>query len=143
MNKLNLRLMTKFDFNAVRLVWKESGIELSFSDSDNELHCMLERNPRYCFVLENGNNIIGGVLGGFDGRRGWIHHLAIHPDYQQKGYGKMLLDKLISVFEEDKIVKLKLEILESNKEVINFYKHLGWDMRPELTTMSLNLPRDH
>ena len=136
-----IRLMTKEDFEQVRAVWSASGIELSASDTDIELARMLERNPHYCFVLEDEKSIIGAVLGGFDGRRGWIHHLAVSPTFQQKGYGKMLLDNLITAFEKDKIIKLKLEVVETNKKVLNFYESLGWDLRPEITTMSLNLPR--
>ena len=53
----------------------------------------------------------------------------------------MLLNTLITAFEKDKILKIKLEVVESNKEVINFYLKQGWDLRPEITTMSMNLPR--
>ncbi len=133
--------MSEADFNAVRSVWMASGIELSKSDEIQELHRMIQRNPNYCFVLEDSDLLIGAVLGGFDGRRGWIHHLAILPDYQKKGFGKELLNKVIHAFEEDNIVKIKLEVLETNKNVIEFYLKQGWYLRPEITTMSMNLPR--
>jgi putative acetyltransferase len=133
--------MTQNDFEEVRILWKDSGIELSQSDDINELKRMILHNPNYCLVIESEKKIIGAVLGGFDGRRGWIHHLAIHPSHQKMGYGKLLLDALILAFETDNVIKIKLEVLESNNKVIEFYKKLGWDLRKEITTMSLNLPR--
>ena len=133
--------MTELDFDAVREIWAKSGIDLSASDEHNELLRMIQRNPQFCFILEQDKSIIGAVLGGFDGRRGWIHHLAVLPSYQQKGYGKMLLDKVIEAFEKNKIIKIKLEVLETNKKVIDFYVKQGWDLRPEITTMSMDLPR--
>lgn len=141
---MHIRAMTEKDFDVVRIIWTKSGIELSASDDPEELLRMITRNPKYCFVLEHEeyeSTLIGAVLGGFDGRRGWIHHLAVLPEYQKKGYGKMLLNKVITAFENDKIVKIKLEVLESNKKVLDFYERQGWDLRPEITTMSMNLPR--
>lgn len=132
--------MTKNDFEMVRTIWKKTGIEITTSDNDQELSRMITRNPHYCFVLEI-DKLIGAVLGGFDGRRGWIHHLAVLPDFQNRGYGKLLLNEVISAFEKDNIVKIKLEVVDTNKKIIEFYNHLGWDLRPELTTMSMNLPR--
>ena len=133
--------MIEKDFDTVRTIWIASGIELTTSDEYPELLRMIRRNPDYCFVLEQENEIIGAVLGGFDGRRGWVHHLAVHPKYQKKGYGKKLLDEVIDAFERDKIIKIKLEVLETNGQVIEFYKKQKWDLRPEITTMSMNLPR--
>ena len=138
---VKIRLMAKSDFSAVRKVWQEAGIDLSSSDTEQELARMIERNPKFCFVGEESNSIIAAVLGGFDGRRGWIHHLAVLPLYQKTGLGKMLLDTLITAFEKEKILKIKLEVVDSNKEVINFYLKQGWDLRHEITTMSMNLPR--
>ena len=105
---------------------------------------MLQHNPNLCLVLELSNDekkIIGAVLGGFDGRRGWIHHLAINPLYQNKGIGTIIMNELTKRFDNMGVAKLKLEILEKNKKVIEFYKKIGWDLRNDLKTMSLTLKR--
>ena len=134
--------MKEKDLALVRLLWEENGFFLTISDSIPELTRMIKQNPKLCFVMETEEeDLIGAVLGGYDGRRGWIHHLAVHPAHQKKGYGKLLLNEVIDSFERDKIVKIKLEVLESNNKVIEFYKMQGWDLRSEITTMSMNLPR--
>ena len=141
---MQIRLMIEEDLELVRQLWIECGFTLTESDTIAELKRMINHNPDLCFVLKKveDDSIIGAVLGGFDGRRGWIHHLAIHPQYQKKGLGKKIMNKIIGTFEEKKVLKVKLEVLENNKAVIEFYTNLGWDIRPELTTMSFNLQKN-
>ena len=142
--KFNIREMTDADLSRVQILWKEAGFSLAFSDTIPELKKMLQHNPNLCLVLELANDekkIIGAVLGGFDGRRGWIHHLAINPLYQNKGIGTKIMDELTRRFEDMGAVKLKLEILEVNNNVIEFYKKIGWDLRTDLKTMSLTLKK--
>ena len=81
-------------------------------------------------------------MGGFDGRRGWVHHLAVKPSHRRKGLGKKLMADLVSAFKSKDIIRIKLEILETNGEIIQFYKEIGWNLRTELITMSLDLPRE-
>lgn len=136
----NIRIMKESDISDVIQLWKEVGFTLSESDSIYEVSRMIKHNQNTCLVIiDNKNRLIGSILGGFDGRRGWIHHLSIAKNYQNKGYGKKLLNKLISVFEENHVIKLKLEV--NNKDLVDFYLNNGWDIRNELTTFSLNLPR--
>ena len=143
-NLLEIRDMTINDYENVIALWKKAGIHLGYSDTKPEIKRMLDHNPGLCLVLINKqtNKIIGAVLGGFDGRRGWVHHLAVDPEYQKQGLGKMIMDELTKRFKEKKVVKLKLEVLRENSGVITFYKKLGWDLRDEIITMSLTLIAD-
>ncbi len=139
---IKIRELRISDYENAIKIWQKAGIHLSASDRKDEIDKMLKHNPNLCLALENNNQMIGLVLGGFDGRRGWIHHLAVLPEFQGKGYGKLLMDELISRFKNMNIVKVKLEVVEDNRKVIEFYKHLGWDERPEIITMSLSLRED-
>lgn len=133
--------MEENDIPKVQEIWRAVNIELTYSDKCEELVKMIKYNPGLCLVLKDTlkKDILGAVLGGFDGRRGWIHHLAIHPSIQGKKYGTLLMDELLRRFKERNIVKLKIEIFKSNKKVIDFYKKLGWDHRTDLSTMSFTL----
>ncbi len=133
--------MEEKDLPKVQDVWRAVNIDLAFSDKHEELVKMIKFNPGLCLVLKDTlkSDILGAVLGGFDGRRGWIHHLAIHPSIQGKKYGTLLMDELLRRFEERNVAKLKIEIFKSNKDVIKFYKKLGWEHRTDLSTMSLTL----
>jgi len=136
-----IREMEEKDLSKVQDIWRTVNIELTYSDKHEELVKMIKFNPDLCLVLKepSENDILGAVLGGFDGRRGWVHHLAIHPSIQGKNYGTMLMDELLRRFKEKNVAKLKLEIFKSNKKVIDFYKKLGWDHRTDLSTMSFTL----
>ena len=139
--ELIIREMEEKDIPKVQDIWRAVNIELTYSDKHEELVKMIKHNPELCLVLRDPieKDIFGVVLGGFDGRRGWVHHLAIHPSIQGKKYGTLIMDELLRRFKERNAVKLKLEVLKSNKDVIDFYKKLGWDHRTELSTMSLTL----
>jgi len=133
--------MVEKDLPKVLDLWREAHIELTFSDNLKELVRMLNHNSGLCLVMKDTlkRNIYGAVLGGFDGRRGWVHHLAIHSSIQGKKYGTLLMDELIRRFKARNVVKLKIEILKSNIGVIDFYKKIGWNLRNDLSTMSLTL----
>lgn len=141
MSNFQISVMTEKDIPELQQLWHLVKFEKTYSDQFQEIKKMILRNPRLCLCLKdlNSNRLVGAVLGGFDGRRGWIHHLAIHPEYQKKGFGLRLMKKLTREFEMMGVAKLKLEIVESNHSVITFYEKLGWQTRPELTTMSLTL----
>ncbi len=138
-----IREMKEKDIPKVQDLWREVNIELTYSDKHEELVKMIKHNPELCIVLKDTieKDIFGAVLGGFDGRRGWIHHLAIQPSIQGNKYGTFMMDELFRRFKEKNVVKLKLEVLKNNKDIIDFYKKLGWTHRTDLTTMSFTLKK--
>ena len=121
--------------NVVQL-WKKTDLTITSSDSREEIKRMLEWNPEFLLITKIDEKVIGVVMGGFDGRRGYVHHLAIDPKYQKKGFGRLLIDELMKRFREKKIHKVHLFIEKRNKGVISFYQKLGWVMRNDLVMMS-------
>ncbi len=117
-------------------LWNKAGISVGSSDSKNEVERMLERNPNLFLIGKIEENVIAVVMGGFDGRRGYVHHLAVDPIYQKKGYGKKLVDDLISEFRRIGVHKIHLFIEKQNQDVVDFYGNLGWQMRNDLIMMS-------
>jgi ribosomal protein S18 acetylase RimI-like enzyme len=137
-----IRNMTKIDIPFVQQLWERSGIDLTLSDSKIEIKRMINYNKNLCLVgidTSNENKIVSAVLGGFDGRRGWVHHLAVDPNYRRKKLGTLLMEELLLRFKKLNVVKVKLEILRSNLDVVDFYKQQNWDYRDDLVTMSYNL----
>ncbi|MHA2127558.1 MAG: GNAT family N-acetyltransferase [Promethearchaeota archaeon] len=74
-------------YEEVIQLWRKAGIGVSSSDSKKEFQRMLQRNPDLCLIGKLEKKILAAVIGGFDGRRGYVHHLAVDPSYQRKGYG--------------------------------------------------------
>jgi ribosomal protein S18 acetylase RimI-like enzyme len=96
---------------------------------------MLNRNPDLFLIGTLKDKVVAVVMGGFDGRRGYVHHLAIDPTYQRQGYGTKIMTKLNENFRQKGIQKVHLFVEKRNKEVIEFYRNLGWEIR-DLTMMS-------
>ncbi len=123
-------------YDQVLELWKKAGINVSSSDSKEELEKMLKRNPNLFLIGRKNQKIIAVVMGAFDGRRGYVHHLAIDPDFQKKGYGRMMIEKIHNIFLQMGVHKVHLFIEINNKEVVNFYESMGWEKRDDLIIMS-------
>ncbi len=123
-------------YDEVVQLWKKAGISVGSSDSKEEIERMLERNLNLFLIGKIKENIIAVVMGGFDGRRGYVHHLAVDPIHQKKGYGKLMMHDLISEFRRIGVHKIHLFIERQNQAVVDFYSNLGWQMRDDLIMMS-------
>ena len=84
---MQIKRFTIESYETVVNLWRKSGISVGSTDTREELEKMLQRNPNLFLIGKINEKIIGVVMGGFDGRRGYVHHLAIDPDYQRRGYG--------------------------------------------------------
>lgn len=123
-------------YDEVIQLWRNAGISVGSSDSKAEIETMLFRNPDLFLIGRIKDQIIAVVMGGFDGRRGYVHHLTVDPAFQKKGYGRKIMNKLSEIFLQKGIHKVHLFIERQNEEVIGFYKSLGWEIREDLTMMS-------
>ena len=133
---MKVEKFTMDDYQNIVNLWKRAGINVGSSDTKEEIERMLQRNPHLCLVGKLDKDVIAVVLGGYDGRRGYVHHLAVDPDYQNNGYGRMLMDELISRFKIMMVHKIHLFIEKYNLPVVEFYKKLGWEIRDDLIMMS-------
>lgn len=124
-------------YNDVIKLWKKAGISVGSSDTVEELKIMLKRNPRLFLIGKLNNHVIAVVMGAFDGRRGYVHHLAVDPKHQKKGYGKILMDELMKNFRQMGVHKIHLFIEKYNEEIVDFYLKLGWEIRDDLIMMSI------
>lgn len=129
--------MTIEDYDHVRNLWKRTeGIEIADTDSREGLTRFLERNPGLSFVARDGEDVVGAVLCGHDGRRGYIDQLAVSKSHRRQGIGRALVSRCIFNLMRIGIRKWHLFVLEGNEEAIIFWRKLGWASRVELVTMS-------
>ncbi|HCJ11368.1 MAG TPA: N-acetyltransferase [Clostridiales bacterium] len=131
------------DVPEVLELWRSTpGVGLSRSDEPSELERFFERNPGTSFVLRENGKVVGAVLGGWDGRRGYIHHLAVSPECRGKGYGRLLVERVLREFKKMGVLKVHIFVYRQNTDAIGFYRRLGWYWRDELGMMSLDLDRE-
>ncbi len=125
-------------YENVMTLWKESeGIGLSGADSKESLRFYLERNPKLSLVAMDENGmLVGAILCGHDGRRGYIHHLAVRSDCRRQGIGRKLVEEVLSRLRAQGIQKCHLFIFNDNVSAIAFWKSLGWIPRTDISIIS-------
>ena len=134
---IELREFRSADYEAVRLLWSASeGIVLREVDDREAVERYLERNPGVSFVASDGTRIVGAVLCGTDGRRGYLQHLAVAPEYRRRGIGRRLAERAVAALAERGIAKCHLMVLPANAEARAFWRRLGWVERPDVVVMS-------
>jgi ribosomal protein S18 acetylase RimI-like enzyme len=90
-------------------------------------------NDGLLFVALFQNQILGTIMAGYDGHRGWIYSLAVLPSHRSKGIGKLLMQHAESALQKLGCLKVNLQVLENNVGVVDFYKKLGYSMEPRIS----------
>ena len=136
-----IRLLREADLPAALELWRQTpGIGMSrTSDHLPELAAFLLRNPTTSFALCEGEELTGTILAGYDGRRGFIYHLAIHQDRQRGGFGRRLLDAACEALRVVGARKVHLFVLKENEDACAFYRRLGWIERRDIQVFTLEL----
>jgi N-acetylglutamate synthase len=128
---------TMNEYEAVLALWRQcEGVGLSRADEREGIAAYLARNPGMSFVAWEGDVLLGAALCGHDGRRGFIHHMAVHPDHRRKGIGRELTERCLAALREIGIDKCHLFIFTDNKPGIAFWQAEGWQYRTDIAVMS-------
>ena len=136
---IKVREMRIADYDDVISLWRSlPGMGLSGADEMGEMERFLIRNPKTSLLAELEDKIVGTVLGGFDGRRGYIYHLAVAKDLWGRGIGTMLMDELEERFKNLGAQKVHLMIYVDN-DAVGFYEGLGYIKRDDIETMSKDM----
>lgn len=116
------------DYRQVYQLWSsmEKGVHVGRSDTLSEIEKKVQRDPDLFLVAECEDQIIGAVMGGFDGRRGLIYHLAVTTSFRGRGIGSQLMDELEERLRHKGCLKSYLLVTSDNTEVESYYKNRGW-----------------
>lgn len=131
---MKIRKMKIEDYEAVYQLWLScKGMGLNTVDDSREgIEKFLNRNPDTCFVAESDGKIVGVILGGNDGRRGYIHHTAVSPDQRRQGIASKLVDAVMTAFKNIGITKAALVVFERNADGNAFWEKTGFTVREDL-----------
>jgi N-acetylglutamate synthase len=134
---ITINIFTPNDYDEVYALWQATpGVGLSSADRREAISAYLERNPGLSFVARLEGRLVGAVLCGSDGRRGYLHHLAVHPDFRYQGAGQALVEHCLAGLHAAGIEKCHLFVFAGNTSGREFWEHIDWRLRSDLVVMS-------
>lgn len=131
---MEIRNMTINDYDEVYNLWINTpGMGLNNIDDSREgIERYLKRNPNTCFIAKKNNAVVGVILSGHDGRRGYIHHTAVAVNKRRQGIGKALLSAALNALEKEGINKVALVAFSKNEIGNRFWEKNGFIVRDDL-----------
>jgi ribosomal protein S18 acetylase RimI-like enzyme len=118
-------------------LWRSTAyIGLSSADEPNALVKFLRCNPGFSFVALESETLVGAVLCGHDGRRGYIHHLAVASSHRKRGIGSQLLSLSLERLFQEEIFKCHSFVFQKNPYTELFWGYEGWVLREDLQVFS-------
>lgn len=140
MENILVRPLLAADYEQVVTLWRASeGVGLSEADGFSAICRYLERNPQMSLVAEAGGQIVGAVLCGHDGRRGYLHHLAIATEFRSRGLGRRLVEACLEQLGREKIAKCHIFVYPDNAQGLEFWRKIGFAGRMDILLCSRDL----
>lgn len=129
------------DYQQVHALWSsiEKGVRVGRSDAPSEIEKKLARDPDLFLVAECEHTVIGSVIGGYDGRRGLIYHLAVSENFRGQGIGSRLMDEVEERLRAKGCLKCYLLVANDNYEVEAYYQQRGWQHMTDVHLFGKNL----
>ncbi|MEA2640482.1 MAG: hypothetical protein QOF51_1876 [Chloroflexota bacterium] len=136
---MRIRRFRDGDEDAVVALWVRTGIAQSQLDLHAEIREKRRRDRSLFLVAVDGAVIVGAVMGAYDGRRGWVYHLAVDPAQQRDGCGSALMEAVERAMVRIGVTKANLQVRADNRDVIGFYERLGYAEEPR-ASLAKRLP---
>ena len=138
---LTFRLMTIEDYDGVYTRWRNTpGMGLNTTDDSREgIERYLRRNPTTSFVALWEDAIVGVILAGHDGRRGYIYHTAVLPAFRGRGIARQLVEQAMAALEREGIHKAALVVFARNALGNGFWESIGFSTREDLVYRNQNI----
>ena len=112
--------------DAIVDLWRKCNLTVPQNDPVEDIQRKLVFQPELFFVALFGGKVIGSIMVGYEGHRGWLNYMAVLPEHQRQGYGRKLAEKAVDELKRLGCLKVNLQVRKSNVSVVEFYKHLGF-----------------
>ncbi|MGA2803268.1 MAG: GNAT family acetyltransferase [Acidimicrobiales bacterium] len=123
-----LRSYRPGDRVALVSLWSICGLTRPWNDPNRDIERKLARDAENLLVLEDDGQLIGSVMVGYEGHRGWINYLAVHPDRRRQGLGRLLMDEAERRLRALGCPKVNLQVRTSNEAAREFYRQIGYSV---------------
>ena len=124
---MDIRVFAPADTEAVVQLWNDCGLTRPWNDPHKDIARKLSVSPELFLIGTNGQGLLmATVMVGYDGHRGWINYLAVHPSHQRQGHARQLMQQAEQLLTERGCPKLNLQVRAGNEVVIALYESLGY-----------------
>jgi ribosomal protein S18 acetylase RimI-like enzyme len=128
------------DLEDVTVLWDATeGVGMNESDGPEQLRGFLDRNPGLSLIARDGSRLVGAVLCGHDGRRGFLYHLAVLTDYRKRGLGRAMVDRCLKSLSMLGLLRCNILIYVDNHSGEQFWRKGGWFERNELKLLQRDI----
>jgi len=141
-SSLLIRPFQTEDEDALVALWKMCELTVSWNNPHKDIARKLQVQPELFLVGILDSSLIATVMGGYEGHRGWTNYLAVHPDFQGKGYGQEIMNSVETGLREMGCPKINLQIRTGNNKIASFYQKLGFT-NDHVVSMGKRLEADH
>lgn len=122
-------------------LWQACGLIVPWNNPLTDIARKRADSPHLFFTGKIDGRLVASCMAGYDGHRGWIYYLAVHPSYRRRGFAAQLVAHSEKILLELGCPKLELMVRNSNQEVIEFYRAIGFDLDP-VVVLSKRLQQD-
>jgi ribosomal protein S18 acetylase RimI-like enzyme len=126
---------------AVIRLWRDCGLTRPWNDPARDIERKAAFDQGLFLVGLEGGRVIAAVMGGYDGHRGWIYYLGVHPDFRRRGCARLMVNAVTERLKALACPKINLMIRKGNTDAIGFYSRIGYADDPVIT-MSKRLVED-
>ncbi len=123
---MQVRPYARADEDAVVALWQRCALTRPWNDPRKDIQRKLTTQPELFLVGELGGGIVATVMAGYDGHRGWANYLAVAPEHRSHGYGRLFMQLVEERLTARGCPKLNIQVRTDNKEVIEFYRRIGY-----------------
>ncbi len=140
--ELLIRPFRPADESAVIALWQHCDLVRPWNNPQRDIRRKLDVQPELFFVAEMGSALVGTVMCGYEGHRGWVNYLAVSPAQRNRGLGRRLMQAAESALQARGCPKLNLQVRETNEAVLAFYNRLGYTVDPVVSLGKRLIPDD-
>jgi len=130
---MTFRTAVRQDRSTVIALWQVCGLTRPWNDPARDYDLAVDGPSSAVLLWAGQGSIAGSVMVGFDGHRGWIYYLAVHPDIQRQGIGRGLMAAAEEWLAERGAPKVQLMVRDGNHAAAGFYARIGYDAQPVTT----------
>lgn len=134
MTDLHIRPYTKADLDAVADIWSAAFKgDAPRNLADQSISEKERFQPGLVFVAELNGKLVGTTIAGYDGYRGWLNGVAVHPEFQRRGIAKEMVHHAIAKLQSLGCLKVNLQIRDGNEAVVAFYETMGFEVEQRIS----------